>query len=428
MVTHRIPGLLLKDHEFSVPLDHAQPDGDQISVFAREVVSPDKKDDDLPWLLFLQGGPGFGAPRPENAAGWLKRALQDYRVLLFDQRGTGRSTPVSTQTLRRFLSPQDQAAYLRHFRADSIIQDAELIRRSLLGDERRWSVLGQSYGGFCAVHYLSSAPQGLQQVIITGGLPPLYQHPDEIYHATYQRVTEKNQQYYERYPQDVSRVHEIIQNLETNRVHFPNGDQLTPHRFQQLGIAFGASNGFEQVHYLLEEAFAAGVSGREISYQFLRGFENALAFDTNPIYAVLHESIYCQGFKSDWSAQRELEHFPAFSLSADRPVYFTGEMIYPWMFDEYKLLLPLKGAAEELAQYDAWSQLYEITALNHNQVPCAAALYYNDMYVDRAISEQTAAEIKGLQLWVTNEFEHSGLRLNGEQVLDRLLRMLSGEV
>ncbi len=115
-------------------------------------------------------------------------------------------------------------------------------------------------------------------------------------------------------------------------------------------------------------------------------------------------------------------------------------MIYPWMFDEYKLLRPLKGAAEELAQYDRWSQLYELTALNHNRVPCAAALYFNDMYVDRTISEQTAAvtnqtaavtkqtaaEIKGLQLWVTNEFEHSALRLNGEPLLDRLLRMLSG--
>ena len=41
-------------------------------------------------LIFLQGGPGFAAGRPVSAeSGWIKRALQDYRVFLLDQRGTG---------------------------------------------------------------------------------------------------------------------------------------------------------------------------------------------------------------------------------------------------------------------------------------------------------------------------------------------------
>ena len=41
-------------------------------------------------LVFLQGGPGFAAGRPVSAeSGWIKRALQDHRVFLLDQRGTG---------------------------------------------------------------------------------------------------------------------------------------------------------------------------------------------------------------------------------------------------------------------------------------------------------------------------------------------------
>ncbi|MCL5994458.1 MAG: alpha/beta hydrolase, partial [Chloroflexi bacterium] len=63
---------------------------------------------------------------------------------------------------------------------------------------------------------------------------------------------------------------------------------------QQLCSAFGASTGFEEVHYLLEEAFVDGPSGREISYTFLRGVEKFTSFETNPIYALLHEAEYCQ--------------------------------------------------------------------------------------------------------------------------------------
>jgi pimeloyl-ACP methyl ester carboxylesterase len=428
MTTHRIPGLVLTDHEFLIPLDHARQDGERITVFAREVVSPDKEHKDLPWLLFLQGGPGFGAPRPENANGWLKRALKDYRVLLLDQRGTGLSTPVLTQTLACFNSHQEQFEYLKHFRADAIVLDAEWIRKQLIGQDGQWSVLGQSYGGFCAVHYLSTAGSSLREVIITGGLPPLTQHPDEIYHATYRRVIEKNQKFYQRYPDDISRAQLIVQYLNTHEIRLPNGDRLTPNRFQQLGIAFGASNGYEQVHYLLEDAFVQAADGLELSLTFLRGFENAQAFETNPIYAILHEPIYSQGFASKWSAHRVREQYPEFEIATDKPIYFTGEMIYPWMFDEYKHLRPLKEAAELLANYDGWPVLYDIPSLNNNRVPVVASVYYNDMYVERIISEQTAKEINGLRLWVTNEYEHSALRLHGEQLLDHLLKMLQGEL
>ncbi len=92
-LTHRIPGLVLTDHLFTVPLDHAQPNGDQIEVFAREVVAANRDVYQLPWLVFFQGGPGFASPRPINNSGWLKRAVQDYRVLLLDQRGTSAAPP-----------------------------------------------------------------------------------------------------------------------------------------------------------------------------------------------------------------------------------------------------------------------------------------------------------------------------------------------
>ena len=423
-ITHRWPGLRLTDHTFSIPLDHAAPEGEQLEVFAREVTSSSPAAEKLPWLVFFQGGPGFASPRPYDNDGWLKRALRDYRVLLLDQRGTGRSTPATFQTLARFSTPQATADYLKHFRADAIVRDAEFIRRELLGEGRRWTVLGQSYGGFCAAHYLSVAPGALEGAIFTGGLPPLTQPVDEIYRATYRRVIAKNQRYYERYPDDAERARRIVDTLNGRPALLPSGDPLSARRFQQLGIAFGASDGFEHVHYLLEDAFVSGAGGPELSYGFLRAVEAAQNFETNPIYAVLHEACYTQAAASRWSAERVRAEYPEFDLSPERPVFFTGEMIYPWMFDEYRYLRPLKAAAEILANDESWPRLYDPAVLRANTVPCAAAIYYDDMYVERAFSEQTAQTIRGLKPWVTNQYEHNALRADGERVLSRLLKML----
>ena len=196
------PGLRLVEHEFAVPLDHSEPGGERITVFAREVADPDGLD--RPLLVYLQGGPGHEAARPTrnpSAPAWLDRALRDFRVLMLDQRGTGRSTPVGALPGR---TPHEQADYLAHFRADAIVRDAEWIRGEL-GVER-WSVLGQSFGGFCVVCYLSLAPEGLREAFITGGLPPLGNRIDDVYRATYARALDVSRRYYERYPGDRERV------------------------------------------------------------------------------------------------------------------------------------------------------------------------------------------------------------------------------
>ena len=425
---YRFQGLTIQSHYFTVPLEHAKPNGETIRVFGREVVATSRENDPMPWLVFLQGGPGFGAPRPEANQGWLKRALQEYRVLLLDQRGTGLSTPVTHQTLARFTSPAEMADYLKHFRADAIVQDAELIRKQLVGEQTPWSVLGQSYGGFCAVHYLSAAPQGLREVYLTGGLPSLLRPADDVYRATYQRVKSKNELFYTRYPEDEALAQAVVKTLMARNINLPGGGALSPRRFQQLGMGFGASGSFEELHYLLESAFVNGAHNKEISYGFLRAVENMQPFDTNPIYAILHESIYCQEAASNWSAERVRSGYPEFELSPDQRILFTGEMVYPWMFDEYAYLKPLKEAAHILAEYDGWSRLYDISVLQANTVPSAAAIYYNDMYVERLYSEETARDIRGIKTWVTSEYEHNGLRADGEKVFGHLIALLRGEI
>ena len=132
-----LPGdLHVREHVVTVPVDHGAPDGrfGSLSVFVREIVPASKAEDDLPVLLYLQGGPGFPAGRPTAPpSGWTKAALsKGYRVLLLDQRGTGRSSAVTAQSLGTLASPQEQAEFLTHFRADSIVRDCEAVRHAPL--------------------------------------------------------------------------------------------------------------------------------------------------------------------------------------------------------------------------------------------------------------------------------------------------------
>ncbi|MEU7486496.1 alpha/beta fold hydrolase [Streptomyces sp. NPDC042319] len=435
MTVDRRPGVVLTDHVLRVPLDHAAPDGERIEVFAREAVAAGRERERLPWLLYLRGGPGLATPRPLARDSWLNRALRDYRVLLLDQRGTGRSTPATRQTLARRGSPQEQAGYLAHFRADSIVRDAELFRRHLIGEER-WSVLGQSFGGFCTVHYLSHAPEGLREAFITGGLPGLDVSARDVYRAAYPRIARKNAAHYARYPQDVESVLRIAAHLREREVRLPGGGLLTAEAFQGLGMMLGAGSGSYALHDILDEAWVTGVSGPELSDAFLERVRARLSFAEAPMFAVLHESIYGQRSVdpkgTGWAAEAVRGEFPRFdvdrALADGGPLHFTGETIFPWLFDTDPALRPLKETAHALAERTDWPDLYDAERLAACEVPVVAAVYADDMYVDAGHSLRTAERIRGLRAWVTNEWEHDGLTASDGAVMDQLLRMVRGEV
>jgi pimeloyl-ACP methyl ester carboxylesterase len=423
-----MPGAVFTDHRFSVALDHAVPDGEQITVFAREMVAVEHSHrDDLPWLLYLQGGPGRPSPRPvSRQLGWLDRALKEYRVLLLDQRGTGRSTPATRLTLASRGSAKEQAQYLTHFRADSIVADAELIRHRLNGG-KPWSVLGQSFGGFCTVTYLSKAPQGLTEAFITGGLPGLDNHAQDVYRATYPLVTAKNEDHYRRYPGDVEVAQRIAGYLASHDVRLPTGAPLIVPAFQSLGNCLGMSTGSNLLHFLLADAFDGDEIGDDFAYRAL----GLLTFAGGPLFGALHEACYGQGPATKWAAQRVRAEFPAFDVPpvvGGDPLLFTGEMIYPWMFTTDPVLEPLAEVADILADVADWPPLYDPERLAANEVPVAAAIYYNDMYVPQQYSVQTAARIRGLRSWVTSEYEHDGLSAGRDTVLDRLIGMVRGSI
>lgn len=408
--TYRAAGVVLTEREHAIPLDHANPTGPQITVFTREVAAPDGGD--RPYLVFLQGGPGFEAARPTvPPTGWIKRALTEYRVLLLDQRGTGRSTPVGAQIPGA--TAQAQATYLTHFRADNIVRDCEWIRRQLGVD--RWTVLGQSFGGFTSLTYLSIAPEGLAAALITGGLTPVDRSADDVYGATWVRVTEANRRYFERYPDDAARTLDILRQLDAEDVRLPSGDRLTARRFRGLGMWLGDSAGFEYLHNVLELPVGSAA--------FLHDVEGAVRWERNPMYATLHESSYADGVVTGWSAQRTM---PAGFDAPDSP-FFWAEHVFPWMWEDLGGLRAHREAAEILARHP-WPKLYDAERLRVNEVPVAATIYEDDVYVDRDFAKETAALVRGLRPWITNEYAHNGLRADGERVVGRLIDMVKGRV
>lgn len=400
-----LDGLDISDHVLDVPWDHDQPEGRTIEVFARVVATADGGG--RPYLLFLQGGPGQESPRPSvtpSNPSWLDRALRDYRVVLLDQRGTGRSTPYGGSAV----DPAADAEYLTRFRADAIVRDSEMLRQHL-GAER-WSLLGQSFGGFCSLHYLSTAAESLREVLVTGGLPPVGRPPEEVYAATYARMRALTERHYARFPGDRDRLRAAIGLAERGELRLLDGTAVSPRRLQGLGQQLGMDGGSVALHYLLERdptspAFAADLHG-------LAAFSGR-----NPLYAVIHESSYADGHPTRWAAERTMPD----DVRAD-PTLLTGEHVFDWQFAEFPDLAPYREVAAILAEH-RWPRLYDADVLSTVDVPVAAAVYADDPYVDRSFSEETAALLPNARTWV-NDHLHNALRVSGDEVLGRLIEMV----
>jgi hypothetical protein len=188
--------VVVTEHLLSLPIYRARPASPRLDVYF-SVMECARDDDQQRWhslipespreraeryvrdaamktandmILYLQGGPGFGAPIPvvdlgmTNEGSWAGKALSQYkRVVLMDQRGTGRSTPITKQTLekrfpdlflfdslddtnlksvvdfdeseetaRAHAALSEATDFLAQFRADNIVQDAEAIKDALM--------------------------------------------------------------------------------------------------------------------------------------------------------------------------------------------------------------------------------------------------------------------------------------------------------
>ena len=120
--------------------------GDGNLVYWEECGNPSGKP-----VVFLHGGPGGGCS-PTH------RRLFDpaaYRIVLFDQRGCGRSTPHASTTDDLSLNTTWH-----------LVADMELLRESL--GISRWQVFGGSWGSTLALAYAEKHPSRVSELVLRG--------------------------------------------------------------------------------------------------------------------------------------------------------------------------------------------------------------------------------------------------------------------
>lgn len=144
-------------------------------------------------------------------------------------------------------------------------------------------------------------------------------------------------------------------------VPLPSGGVLTVRGLLTLGRSFGMSGGLDTVHDLILRTKIDLANFQFISRPTLSALERALTFDDNVIYAILHEAIYCERRASNWSAERVGRSFREYqwltgspqspSAVKEGPLFFSGEMIYPFLFDAFPELEKMGAVADILAQF-----------------------------------------------------------------------------
>lgn len=250
--------------------------------------------------------------------------------------------------------------------------------------------------------------------------------PDEVYKRLYVKCAERNRAYYTKYPEDIQRVKTIMRYLSRfgdGKIKLPSEGNLTRRRFQQIGIALGFHGGLDSVHdIVLRGAYDIEAFGH-LTRGTLSAIDSMSAFDDHLLYAIMHEPIYCEGRAPNWSAHRMQQNFPEFSLdrsdstSDEEPVYFTGEMIFPWMFEDYTELRKVQNVANRVAEDSDWPALFDEEQLARNEVPVYAASYIEDMYVDTTFAMETARKIRGCKVFETNVLFHDAIRSKMDEVL-----------
>lgn len=183
------------------PLNPAQPQGRQMDVhFA---VLPALARHKLPDpIVMFAGGPGqSGIDLAPAAEALFKRANTTRDIVLFDQRGVGKSLklgckPDPREPMARVLDDDHAVAEAkrchdrlsaehqlspddwRQFTTDIAMQDVDAIRAAL-GVER-WNLVGGSYGTRAALEYLRQFPQRVRRVVLDGVAPSDMNLPESV--------------------------------------------------------------------------------------------------------------------------------------------------------------------------------------------------------------------------------------------------------
>jgi proline iminopeptidase len=99
-------------------------------------------------VVFLHGGPGGGSSQEHRR----QFNLEKYKILVFDQRGCGKSTPY---------------AELDHNTTWDLVEDIEKLRTEVSKVDK-WQVFGGSWGSTLAITYAETYPERVTELVLRG--------------------------------------------------------------------------------------------------------------------------------------------------------------------------------------------------------------------------------------------------------------------
>ncbi len=170
----------------AVPVDPGDPHGETIDLFVAVVDALAEQGAPDP-LVVIAGGPGQAATTfYAMAEAAFARVVRKRDIILLDQRGTGRSAPLTCESGDDGLSLEagdiDRMLELsrecldglahdpRFFTTSTAVRDLERVREALGYGEV--NLYGASYGTRVAQHYLRRYPESTRRIILDGVLPP----------------------------------------------------------------------------------------------------------------------------------------------------------------------------------------------------------------------------------------------------------------
>lgn len=397
------PGAAVREHTIDVPVSREDPSLGQLSVFCREL----SYDDSLPGLVYFQGGPG--KPGPRMMMDWIPEALKRYRVFLIDERGTGRSTKIDRTTPERIT-----AGMLSHLRPPDVAADADAMREHL-GFEQ-WDVLGNSFGAACAGAAMTYFPQGVRRAHLAAAVPEPEMDVDLFNRRTFELLAARQRLLFDAVPWLPARIEEVADHLDNHDEHMPTGERLSPTRMRMAGVLLGEEGDFGRLANLFEAPFTTYRGEKRLRGDFLAQLGAIISLESMPLWAVVHETVMARpGHAVRWSAERIWrEEFADLTL--------LGNHFFRTHFEEDPALRPFLDAVDEVHQMtDLKSQAPDPSK---NEVPAAAVLYEQDLFIPYDLSASSASRIPNLRVWSHGQWFHDGIWVHGADVARGLFEML----
>lgn len=224
----------------SVPEDWSEPQGRKIRVF---YYGNRKAGEERPAVVFFNGGPSSDSHGSYETLRSDPRS-EKFDFVFIDQRGTGCSDPYPAG------AGYEAARRLTKYTSRAIVKDAEEIRKTVLGPDKKWIVFGQSYGGLIAHRYLTVAPKSIEAAYSHGYAVMT----DQVEWMKY-RILSQNRvagNYFRQYPQDREALDDLRARIPADRCFEDEGSRVCgPALLDAFRNPLGFQNSWEFLHWWL---------------------------------------------------------------------------------------------------------------------------------------------------------------------------------